>query len=452
MIDKIKDIFSNRWVKFSLWGVIYVLWFVVWSQSWIALLGLIVIYDIFISGYMERYLWSPNRELCDRFPTYKSIYGWLSAVVFALVAAAILQTYIFQLYMIPTSSMEKSLLVGDRLWVSKLSYGPKMPNTPLSMPLTLHTMPFTNDKKSYSEAINWGYNRLWGPRKVERGDIIVFNFPAGDTVLVERQNVTYYDILRSYQTTHGEAIGRQKLEKDYTIISRPVDKRENYVKRAVAVAGDTIEIRQSKLYVNSQPEKEIPQSQLLYVVQTTSPIATSVFEQLNITEVSNYGTLYQMPLTAQGAEYIASLPNVVEVEQYISSAPSEDIFPNDSRFKWSVDNMGKVWIPQKGVSIELNIENLPLYRRIIEVYEGHTLEVVGEDIYIDSELSNSYTFEMDYYWAMGDNRHNSADSRFWGFVPEDHIVGRPMFIWFSLDVAKPFPSNIRWNRIFKGAN
>ncbi len=450
MIERLKEIYSNKWVKFGLYGAIYILWFVIWSRSWFALLGIVIIYDIYISGYMERYLWSPNRKLCEQLPTYKSIYGWVSAAIFALVAAAILQNYIFQLYMIPTSSMEKSMLVGDRLWVSKLSYGPKMPNTPISMPLALHTIPFTTDKKSYSEAIQWDYKRLWGPRKVERGDIIVFNFPAGDTVLVERQNVTYYDVLRSYQSSLGEDAGRRRLEEDFTIISRPVDKRENYVKRAVAVAGDTIEIRDSKLYINGEIESDIEGRQHLYIVQTTSPIATSTLEKLNITEAASYGTLYQMPLSESVAAKIAALPNVVEVEQYISDYSNLDIFPNDSAFGWTVDNFGKLWIPQKGVTIPLTTENLPLYRRIIEVYEGHTLELNGEDIYIDSERVESYTFEMDYYWAMGDNRHNSADSRYWGFVPEDHIVGKPMFIWFSLDVAKGFPSNIRWNRLFKG--
>ncbi len=450
MLNRAKELYANKWVKFCLYGVIYLLWFVVWSQSWLALLGLVVIYDIFISRYMESYLWVPNRKLCDIYPTYKSIYGWISAAIFALVAAAILQTYIFQLYMIPTSSMEKSLLVGDRLWVSKLSYGPKMPNTPLSMPLALHTMPFTTDKKSYSEAIKWDYKRLWGPRKLERGDIVVFNFPAGDTVLVERQNVTYYDVLRSYQSNYGEQQGRKRLEEDYTIISRPVDKRENYVKRAVAIAGDTIEIRDSRLYVNGEAESSIEGLQYFYIIQTTSPIATSILEELNVTEASSYGTLYQMPLTAEGVKVISALPNVIDVEQHISNNSSLDIFPNDSLYDWSIDNMGKIWIPQKGVTIELTTENLPLYRRIIEVYEGHSLELSGEDIFIDSQRATEYTFEMDYYWTMGDNRHNSADSRFWGFVPEDHIVGKPMFIWFSLDVAKGLPSNIRWDRVFKG--
>ncbi len=451
MISRLKDFFTNKWVKFGLYSLIYTLWFVVWSQSYIMLLGLVVIYDICISGYMERYVWAPNRKLGEKFPTYKSIYGWVSAAVFALVAAAVLQTYIFQLYMIPTSSMEKSLLVGDRLWVSKLSYGPKMPNTPLSMPLALHTMPFTTDKKSYSEAIQWDYKRLWGPRRVERGDIVVFNFPAGDTILVERQNVTYYDILRSYQSNYGQELGRQRIEEDYTITSRPVDKRENYVKRAVAIAGDSIELRDSKLFVNGEMESDIATRQYLHLIQTTSPIAPSILEDMGITEASSYGTLYQIPLSEDMAQQLAQLPNVIEVEQYISSTPNPDIFPNDMRYEWSVDNMGPIWIPQKGVEIELTVDNLPLYRRIIEIYEGHTLEVIEEDIYIDGQIADSYTFAMDYYWMMGDNRHNSADSRFWGFVPEDHVVGRPMFVWFSLNMAKGFPSNIRWDRLFKGA-
>ncbi|MFR9620286.1 MAG: signal peptidase I [Rikenellaceae bacterium] len=448
-MEKIKAFFANRWVGFGLSSLLLVLWFGAWSGYWWMLLGVAVLYDIYILGYLKRYVGDRNSELCRRSALYRGIYEWVNSLIFATVVATLIHTYLFQLYVIPTSSMEKSLLVGDYLYVSKVSYGPKMPNTPISFPFVHHTMPMSTTAKSFCDAVQWPYHRLAGLKPIMRGDVVVFNFPAGDTVLLENQGVTYYDVLRGYQSNFGEVEGRKRLFRDYTVISRPVDKRENYIKRLVAMPGDTLELRASRLYINGAEESVPEQKQYIYIVRVSSPFSPQALQQLNITEAMGNGVIYQMPLTQHTLREVEQLPNVISVQQYIAEGVDVDVFPNDNRFGWNHDNMGPIWVPSKGATVDLTVDNLPLYRRIISLYEGHDLRVDGEQIYIDGERVSNYTFAMDYYWMMGDNRHNSADSRFWGFVPEDHVVGKASFVWLSLDSEGSFPANIRWDRLFK---
>ncbi|MFI3323933.1 MAG: signal peptidase I [Rikenellaceae bacterium] len=448
-MDKIKAIFANKWVGFSLASLLYILWFVVWTANLWFLLGLVVIYDLYISRFLYRIIGKHNEALCKKSAIYNSVYEWVNSIVFAVVVATLIHTYVFQLYVIPTSSMEKSLLVGDYLYVSKVAYGPKMPNTPVAFPFVHHTMPFSATKKSFSEAVKWPYNRLAGLKEVERGDVVVFNFPAGDTVLLENQAVTYYDVLRSYQGQFGEEQGREILFEDFTVVARPVDKRENYVKRCVAVGGDTIKIVDGQLFVNGTAEEQNEGRQFIYNVQTTSPLSAAVLEKLQVTEAYGNGSMYQMPLSDSKAQTVESLPNVIAVSKYIARGANDDIFPHDHRYGWNPDNFGELWIPQRGATVELTAENMPMYRRIISLYEGNDLREEEGRIYINGLETNTYTFAMNYYWMMGDNRHNSADSRFWGFVPEDHVVGRAAVVLTSLDAARSFPSNIRWNRLFK---
>ncbi len=450
MITKIKTFFANRWVGFALSSILLVLWFGVWSGYWWMLLGIVVLYDLYITGYMSRVIGERNRELCRKSKLYNSIYEWANSLIFATIVATLIHTYLFQLYVIPTSSMEKSLLVGDYLYVSKVSYGPKMPNTPISFPFVHHTMPMSTTAKSFNDAVQWPYKRLAGLKPIERGDVVVFNFPAGDTVLLENQGVTYYDVLRSYERNYKDK-GRERLNNKFTVISRPVDKRENYIKRLVAMPNDTLELRQSRLYINGAEEESPADKQYIYIVRVSTPFMPKFFEELQITEAMGNGVVYQMPLSQEKLRKIESMPNVTSVEQYIAEGVDPDVFPNDDRYGWNHDNMGPIWVPAKGATVELTVDNLPLYRRIISLYEGHDLKVDERrrKIYIDGELATEYTFAMDYYWMMGDNRHNSADSRFWGFVPEDHIVGKASFVWLSLDAEGSFPSNIRWDRIFK---
>ncbi|MEG1863772.1 MAG: signal peptidase I [Alistipes sp.] len=447
-MGKIKAFFRNKWVGFILASLLYTLWFVVWTGNLWLLLGLIPIFDLYITRFFYRKVWCHNAQLCQRNKIYKTVYEWVNAIIFATVVATLIHLFVFQMYVIPTSSMEKSLLVGDYLYVSKVTYGPQMPNTPLSFPFVHHTMPFSQTKKSFSEAIQWPYHRLKGLRSIQRNDVVVFNFPAGDTVLLENQAVSYYDVLRGYEESFGKEQGRAQLAQKYTIISRPVDKRENYIKRCVAIAGDSLEVRDGQVWINGAPQETIPGLQYTYIVQTRSPFSQYAIDNLGVTEYSGNGAVYYMQLTDQAAEQVRALDNVISAQRYIYT-PNTDVFPQWDEPRWSQDNYGPIWIPKKGTTIALTLENLPLYRRIIETYERHTLEVSDTQILIDGQPATDYTFGMDYFWMMGDNRHNSADSRFWGFVPEDHIVGKASFVWLSLNGEKHFPANIRWNRLFR---
>lgn len=447
-----KKLIGNKWFRFAVVAIIYVLWFVVWTENLWLLLGLPVIFDIYITKFLARLVrWDKHEERKKNNKLYREVWSWIDAIVFALVFAWLINIYLFQMYTIPTSSMEKTLLVGDYLYVSKATYGPRMPQTPLSLPLMHHTTPWGT--KSYSEAIKMPYKRLAGVRNVERGDIVVFNFPAGDTVILERQNETYYDIVRQYTSSYGQVRGRDMMERQYNIVARPVDKREHYVKRCVAIAGDTLRIENGILKINSEVYDGIDNQQYIYYVETDAPLSAKSIERLGVSpedvHYSPASGIYIMPLTESMVEMLSTMKNVVSVTRNESTEPYLAIFPNSVDYAWTEDNFGPLWIPSKGTTICLTRENLPLYERIIQNYEGHSLEVKDEVIYIDGKPAEEYTFAMDYYFMMGDNRHMSADSRYWGFVPEDHIVGTPKFVWLSLDKFKPFPSNIRWDRMFK---
>ena len=448
-MGKIKNLLRNKWVGFTLAALLYTLWFVVWTGNLWLLLGLPVIFDLYITKFFYRYVWSHNVKMCQRSKTYRTVYEWVNAIIFATVVASLVHIFIFQMYVIPTSSMERTLLIGDYLYVSKVAYGPQMPNTPLSFPFVHHTMPFSQTKKSFSECIRWPYHRLKGLRSIERNDVVVFNFPAGDTVLLENQNVTYYDTLRSFEESFGKEEGRKRLNEKYTVISRPVDKRENYIKRCVAIAGDSLKIVGGEVYVNDEPQAPVAGKQYMYTVMTSSPLSKYAIDKLGITEWSGgNGSNYYMLLDDERAEELRRMGNVLAVERFIYEEPNREVYPHDLTLGWNQDNYGPIWIPKKGDTVQLTEENLPLFRRIIEAYEGHTLEERDGRIVIDGKEATEYTFAMNYYWMMGDNRHNSADSRFWGFVPEDHIVGKASFVWLSLDANKSFPANIRWNRLF----
>ena len=444
IMNKIKALFANRWLKFSFVAIAYILLAVVWTGNLWMLLGLAVIFDIYISKFFYRYIWRYNDALRKRSEIYNFAYEWVSAIVFATVAATLIHIFVFQLYVIPTSSMEKSLLIGDYLYVSKLSYGPQIPNTPLSFPFVHHTMPWSQTKKSFSEAVKWPYHRLKGLGKVERDDVVVFNFPAGDTVLLENQAATYYDVLREYQDAFGKEEGRKQLYRDYTVIARPVDKRENYIKRCVAIPGDTLQIINTELFVNGKVQPACEERQHIYFIKTNAPLSDYAFANLGITEYNGTSPYYYAATTEKGAEQLRKYKSVEMVERYNNTEPSLDAFPHHANYAWTQDNFGPLWVPQKGATIELTIDNLPLYERIIDQYEGHDLHTEGDKIFIDGVETSTYTFAMDYYFMMGDNRHNSADSRFWGFVPEDHIVGKALFKVFSKG-----ENGIRWSRMFK---
>ena len=439
---------KNKWFKFSAVSVLYILLCVVWTGNLWMLFGLPIIYDLYISKLFYKYVWHHNDRLRERSPLYNSIWGWIDAILWATAAATLLHLFVFQLYKVPTSSMEKTILIGDYIYVSKVSYGPQVPNTPIAMPFVFNTMPFSTTKKSYSEAIQWDYHRLKGLKNIKRGDVVVFNYPEGDTILLPKRlypapGTSYYDVLRSYEQTYGTADGRERLLEDYNITSHPVDKRENYIKRCVAIPGDTLKIENTKLFINGVEQQAIEEGQHIYFVQTTAPLTDYAMKKAGVREWGGNAPYYYLTMTEQVAEQVSKMAIVASVERYNNRISSGDFFPHDSRYNWTQDNLGDLWVPKRGETITLTEEILPLYRRIIEKYEGHTLEVNDGVIYIDGDQCSSYTFAMDYYWMMGDNRHNSADSRFWGFVPEDHIVGKAQFIAFSKG-----EDGIRWGRMF----
>lgn len=482
----IKERFQHplkQWFKALVWCLVYVL-FIAWVQNFWWLLLLPVVFDAFITQFIPWTWWKKSKN-----KTLVAIMGWVDAIVFALVAVYFINTYLFQNYQIPTPSLEKSLMVGDFLFVSKASYGPRVPNTPLSFPLVQHTFPIINTK-SYIENPQWEYRRLKGFDSIERNDIVVFNFPTGDTVTVNSVNPDYYtscyhegynslksmnpDEEPSYEAimAAGRAIIRANKSTFGKLVWRPVDRRENYVKRCVGIAGDWLEIRDNTIYVNGEAEEPIEGVQFNYYVQTDGKRFTDdalsklgvsksdrhMLNAVNYEPLINYlgmdpqYPVYHLPLTTEMKEKVARLPFVVrmKIEPYELGG---ETFPLGGGKNWNRDNFGPIYIPRKGASLVLNTYNLPIYERIIRVYEGNTLEVKDGKFFINGVESRTYTFKMDYYWMMGDNRHNSADSRFWGFVPEDHVVGRPVLVWLSIDKDKGwFDGRIRFNRFFRDAS
>lgn len=440
----------NRWFKFSLWGGLYLLW-VIWLGNYWWLLGLAIIFDLYITKKVKWAFWRKKSSNGKS----NTLLEWIDAVIFALVAATFIRMFFIEAYTIPTGSMEKTLLVGDYLFVSKVAYGPKIPETPVSFPLVHNVMPVTGGE-SYSEIIKNDYRRLKGFSSVKRDDIVVFGFPHGDTVLKALPQDDYYQLVRMNNNN------REYTQKMYgPVIVRPNDKKDNYVKRCVAIAGDTLSVVNGNVFVNGVPQKEYEGLQSTYTVYTNgSAINPKILKEIGLVPQEVYFDpslpgYPDMTLTKGELAKVKDLAIVAEIRENIDVYPPDYpdspllLFPFTDNFEWTRDNYGPIWIPAKGATVNLTLENLPLYQRIISTYEKNRLEVKDGEIYINGEKSDTYTFKQDYYFMMGDNRHHSLDSRYWGFVPEDHIVGKPAMLWFSTDKYESFPSNIRWNRLFK---
>ncbi|MDR1226988.1 MAG: signal peptidase I [Prevotellaceae bacterium] len=444
MKNKILAILRNRWFKFSVAALLYLL-FVIWLGSYWLLIGMVIIYDLYISKKVRWAFWKPKEKASGR---KKVVLEWVDAIIFAVVAATIIRLFFIEAYTIPTSSMEKTMMVGDYLFVSKVAYGPKVPNTPIAFPLVHHTLPLTKSTPSYVEWIKRPYRRLAGFGEVKRNDIVVFNFPEGDTVVADHQEQSYYYLCKM--------LGRDRIVNSYQLLVRPVDKRENYIKRCVGIPGDSILIVHGQVYVNGVKQDSFFRMQHNYYVQTTGgTLSPRILDEMKIPKADrkSQGNFYEIPFTAENLQAaVKRLKNIKSISRKEVKDPSLHngyIFPFAKGNEWTEDSYGPIWIPKKGATVELNAEVLPFYERIISVYERHKLEQKDGKIFIDGEESHSYTFGMDYYWMMGDNRHNSLDSRFWGFVPEDHVVGRAAFVWLSLSPDKSFPTNVRWDRVFR---
>ena len=445
--DRIRKVTTKAWITCGVWSSVYIA-FVLWvawgdwaSLGWLALLPIIM--DMFTTKYIPWDWWKKykpaekgEKENPHAKPLLYTICSWIDAIVFALIAVYFINLYIFQNYQIPTSSLEKTLRVRDFLCVNKMCYGARVPNTPLSMPLVQHTMPAVlGGGKSYIENPQWEYKRLKGWDKVEKGDIVVFNFPTGDTVCTKMQNPDYYTLCHYY----GKRTVENRKDVFGELVVRPVDRRENYVKRCVGAAGDTLQIIDNVVYINGVAEPIHPYLQKNYIVTTDGHLLSNTYlAKLGISKEdrSTLGPgIYHLPLTQAMYAELLKNPHVVSI-QIEADEHGGEVYPLGHN-RWTRDNYGPVYIPAKGDTVMITEDNFWVYKRIADAYEFKTIKV-GEP----------YVFEMDYYWMMGDNRHKSADSRYWGFVPEDHIVGRPMFVWLSIEKDNPWgKGHIRWNRI-----
>ncbi len=482
--ERIKSATRRQWILFSAWTVATVL-FSLWAGSaWILIL-IPLLFDIYITKFVAWNWWKKSKNKAVR-----KTMEWVDAILFALVAVYFINTFFFQNYQIPTSSLEKSLLVGDFLAVSKVAYGPRAPMTPLSFPLAQHTMPVVGGK-SYIDKPQWKYRRLKGFGQVKRNDIVVFNFPAGDTVALNQQAIDYYLLCKS--NANGSA-GVHSDERRYgKIVYRPVDRRENYVKRCIGLPGETIRLKNDSVFIDGEFLPNPSLAQQNYSIQTDgTAISPELFRELGISNedylvqneygqamqkmqdlsekdslyISRFGLqrrdgkngrlYFSIPLTNDMVAKLKAKPFVWDVVKEVEEPGSAYYYPIDYETGWTRNSFGPLWIPKKGETIRFDTDvefKAAAYERCIKNYEGNDFAFRDGKVYINGQQADSYTFGMDYYFMMGDNRDNSADSRVWGFVPEDHIVGKPILIWLSLDKDKEwFGGKIRWKRLFKSAD
>ena len=466
---------TKDWIK-GLVAIALFVAFLVWVRCW---WGAIVIPFIFDAYVTRRIPWTWWKDLEN--PVLRTVMSWVDAIVFAVVAVYFVNIYFFQNYTIPSSSLEKSLLVGDYLFVSKMSYGPRVPQTPLHMPMCQHTLPWGG--KSYIEWPKWDYKRVT-PKPVQLNDIVVFNYPAGDTIVTNMPYQTeYYSLCygigeqiytqqtgltpdmaslsslkqrEMYQTFYS--LGRKYIslspDEFGKIDTRPVDRRENYVKRCVGLPGQTLQIKDRVVYLDGEVNPDAENVQYNYnVALRSNTLPEELAHELHISS-EDLQTLYRfgtLPLTAATRDSLAKHTDVVESIQLVENRATENLYPQNAYTGWTCDNYGPIWIPKKGSTVHLTLDNIAIYERPIRVYENNDLQVTSDGrIIINGEETDEYTFRMDYYWMQGDNRHNSADSRFWGFVPEDHIVGKPIIIWLSTDKDRAWGrGHIRWSRLFR---
>lgn len=401
------------------------------QDTWLSILSL-GFYSYYINYTQE------VTHIKDRSLQPKTTAGeWVSSILFAVVAATIVHTYFMQPFTIPTSSLEKTLLVGDFLFVSKFHYGARTPNTPVALPMVHDRIPYTGIK-SYSSWPEIPYFRLPGFQDIKRNDIVVFNWPVD-----------------AYENIGPPPSG---------YMYKPVDKKSNYVKRCVGVPGDSLEVRDGYVYINGE-QNDLPDRsklQFSYAFRTKAPMNINILsENYDITDGIGQDksiNAYTLPAVSEEAlEKLKNNPSISEVFRYSAQPGVWDAstFPNDENYPWNTDHFGPIYIPEQGKTVAITPESLPLYKRIIEVYEGsemgisNKLAVNENEVTLNGSPLTSYTFKQNYYWMMGDNRNNSQDARSWGFVPFTHVVGKPVFVWMSIDGnAKGLLNKLRWERFF----
>lgn len=492
-----RDVIHKKWWWFVLFLIPYLGIFMFLYMIWETIHHFdkhgylpLILGTLFFPFFMPYLGFSKREQYVAELPeiTKSSTRSWIDALIFAVAAAYIIRACWFELYTIPTSSMESSLMVGDFLSVSKLAYGVRAPQTPIAMPFVHNKLPFTDHAKSYTEIVKLPYLRSMPLRSIKHNDVVVFNYPDGDTVALERQAESYYAIVREFEAMlnpnasqadkqnvyyryapeeiarlqqkyggdYHPGKGRDAVWKEYHVTARPVDKRENYVKRCIALPGDQLTIVGKQVHINGKPVINPDRIQYSYMVYhpTGMQLSLKKRKELNLNEediqrVDQYTAIFR--LNAEQKAKIEKMGYVVQVLEDKAGEYDPSIFPHSPEFTWNKDNFGPLVVPAKGMTVALNAQNIVLYEQIIRQYENNKLDVRDGKVLINGKEANSYTFKMDYYFMMGDNRHNSADSRFWGFVPEDHIVGKASFVWLSVDKFKTWgdKGKIRWNRMFK---
>jgi signal peptidase I len=445
MPELFRKISRKNLIFFLVGSAVYSL-FVYWCGNYWLLFGILILADMFLFGFVPWTSWKRNKATGKP----RLIPELIEAVLMAVAIAFFLRLFILEAYVIPTSSMEKTINIGDYIFVNKLKYGPRMPITLFSLPFTHNTLPFSS-RPSYKTRKELRYNRLPGYSRIRNQDIVVFNFPEGDTVLPDLtdKNETYYTLVRK--------IGRDSLRKQNKILVRPVDKKENYIKRCMGLPGDTLRILHGTVYINGYKERVPEKLQYNYFLLSASGnLDYDLLDSLDISwydmNYNEYNGIYEIPLTEKNYASLQKTGLVKGIRKHESVDPAfsqQQVFPFDRNYLWTEDNMGPLVVPKKNMTLPINRDNIPLYARIISVYEKNSLQIKEQDIYINGEKSASYTFRMDYYFMMGDNRHNSNDSRFWGFVPEDHIIGKAWLVWLSVDKNRSGMKKIRWNKMFK---
>jgi len=435
---------KTYWKQIAWFLIFTAIWtfLIAWIGAWWFLLFIFIIFDIFITGFVEKGL----KSLSIARYVKKGV-EWIIYLFIAILISMAVKVLFVEAYKIPTPSMEESLLAGDYIFVSKLAYGPKLPNTPLSWPF----MPdyFPNGVKTYSGKMTLPYKRLKGVSKVKNGDVIVFSFPMGDSMVLQYPGQNYYSLIRQY--------GRRYIHDHFDIITHPVDRRENFIKRCMGLPGDTIEIVGGRVHVNQLEIDFLPNQKFKFYIKTKNEkLSDQLLDSLNISDkeltFNPANLLHVVYLTMKQSDQLKNHPKVSSIQRYIEpllTFHNPEIFPNDIRYKWTNDQFGPLIIPARNMTVELDKNTYPLYARAIEVYENNHVEVKDESYYINGEKSETYTFKLDYFFVMGDNRHNSADSRHWGFVPEDHLLGKAVAIWLSSDPDVSFVEGLRKERIFR---
>ena len=466
--ERLARVKKTRWVRFGIVSAIFFAW-VAWLGNWWVALAWLLLADIYLTQFIPWNWWKGSKN-----PVLKTVMSWVDAIVYALVLVYFLFLFVGQNYQIPSSSLEKTLLTGDFLWVNKLVYGPRVPQTPLHFPLAQNTL---FGCKSYIEKPQLAYHRLKGLRDVERFDIVVFNFPAGDTVATKVPNPDYYRLVFEL----GRDVVHADKQQFGDVIWRPVDRRDAYVKRCIALPGERLKIEKGIIYIDGKALPTPEYAQFNYALNTGGTlIDDQTFDDQGVSgrhveeqspepgfEEDAYRMIhaddgcYHLPLTKGMKEFFESMGFTATRES--DDNPEIDkilTYPLGVNYGWTHDTYaqnvkdGGIWVPKKGVRLNLTPYNLPIYLRCIKNYEGNDVELQPDGtILINGKPATSYVFKMNYYWMMGDNRDNSSDSRYWGFVPEDHIIGTPMFVIVSFDKdRKWFHGKIRWNRVFTDAN